>query len=129
MSDSKPDTRNGNNVVSPAYNGGKDYIILRAVPNMRASAAAASESGMRQVYVAIPELPLLHAFGDKLTYPVTINGRTAYKAPKAQLHKLAAKATDEYGYYFIFDSAKAEKEATKKPTNNMSEGGLTAEGG
>lgn len=119
-------TRQGNNIVDPAHNAGKDYVIIRAVIHMKATCAEASEDGMKQVYLTIPELPLSHAFGDKVPYPVRANNHVIYKAPKALLHKLAYKSNSEYGHYFVFDNAAAEKEHTKGEITNMREGVLTA---
>lgn len=110
--------RNGNNIVSPGFNKGKDYIILRAVPGFTASAAELP-AGMHQVYVAIPELPFQHAFGDKPPFPIRANNIVAYKVPKAHLHKLAYKSADEHGHYFLFLSAELEQEITKDEVTNL----------
>ena len=121
---------NGNMLVHPSHNAGKDYIIIRPVHNMKA-AAPETEPGQRQVYLAIPELPISHAWGDKIPYPLEVNNHVCYKAPKTALHKLAYKSSEDsvLGHYYIFVSVWAEREFTKGNVTKMREGVLTRERG
>jgi len=128
--DDKYISRAGNTLVHPSHNSGKDYIIIRKIHNFRATAAEIEEAGLKQVYLAIPELPISHAHGDNIPYPIEANGHICYKVPKAVLHKLAYKTSsdDILGHYYIFLTLELERSHIKSKINNMREGVLTRDG-
>jgi hypothetical protein len=106
--------RNPNNLVDPAHNNGKDYVLL-----VLAELAATSAG---KVYRAIPELPIEHAVGPKKianysNFPMMFNSRVVYKVPKSVLVRYDSIQSSLYGYYFTFTSQSSEHEYTSCLSN------------
>lgn len=105
--------RNPNNLVDPAYNEGKDYVLL-----VEAIFEAAPEP--KHIFRAIPELPLVHAFGKEeiekgTRFYLEASNQVVYKVPKSLLERWDNLYTSLYGYYFTFISQDIEHSYTKSP--------------